>query len=168
MSGDGLHIPTVGARLLSELRSETARADSKASLLLGAMSMTVSLLGGLFAARGWSLSGLSAPASVLLWVAMAALAGALGCLLLAVLPRYGTSRWSPGRPLTYFDDIRRAAEGGRLAEALAVTEAHQADGVLEALAQNSRIVGSKHRWIRAGLAAYCAGVVLLPIAGLVG
>ncbi|SCD33846.1 Pycsar system effector family protein [Streptomyces sp. PpalLS-921] len=168
MSSDGVHIPTVGARLLSELRSETARADSKASLLLGAMSMTVSLLGGLLAARGWSLSGLSAPASVLLWVAMAALAGALGCLLLAVLPRYGTSRWSPGRPLTYFDDIRRAAEGGRLAEALAVTEAHQADGVLEALAQNSRIVGSKHRWIRAGLAAYCAGVVLLPIAGLVG
>ncbi|MGQ4447460.1 Pycsar system effector family protein [Streptomyces griseus] len=168
MSSDDVHIPTVGARLLSELRSETARADSKASLLLGAMSMTVSLLGGLLAARGWSLSGLSAPASVLLWVAMAALAGALGCLLLAVLPRYGTSRWSPGRPLTYFDDIRRAAEGGRLAEALAVTEAHQADGVLEALAQNSRIVGSKHRWIRAGLAAYCAGVVLLPIAGLVG
>ncbi|BCK66897.1 hypothetical protein Srufu_008500 [Streptomyces libani subsp. rufus] len=168
MSSDGVHIPTVGARLLSELRSETARADSKASLLLGAMSMTVSLLGGLLAARGWSLSGLSAPASVLLWVAMAALAGALGCLLLAVLPRYGTSRWSPGRPLTYFDDIRRAAEGGQLAEALAVTEAHQADGVLEALAQNSRIVGSKHRWIRAGLAAYCAGVVLLPIAGLVG
>ncbi|MFI0710358.1 Pycsar system effector family protein [Streptomyces inhibens] len=168
MSCGGVHIPTVGARLLTELRSETARADSKASLLLGAMSMTVSLLGGLLAARGWSLSGFSAPGIVLLWVAMAALAGALGCLLLAVLPRYGTSRWSPGRPLTYFDDIRRAAEGGRLAEALAVTEAHQADGVLEALAQNSRIVGVKHRWIRAGLAAYCAGVVLLPIARLVG
>ncbi|ARH94298.1 Pycsar system effector family protein [Streptomyces sp. MOE7] len=168
MSSGGVHIPTVGARLLMELRSETARADSKASLLLGAISMTVSLLGGLLAARGWSLSGLSVPGSVLLWVAVTALAGALGCLLLAVLPRYGTSRWSPGRPLTYFDDIRRAAEGGRLAEALAVTEAQQADGVLEALAQNSRIVGAKHRWIRAGLAAYCAGVVLLPIARLLG
>ncbi|MEW2439059.1 Pycsar system effector family protein [Streptomyces caniferus] len=168
MSSGGVHIPTVGARLLTELRSETARADSKASLLLGAMSMTVSLLGGLLAARGWSLSGLSVPGSVLLWVAIAALAGALGCLLLAVLPRYGTSRWSPGRPLTYFDDIRRAAEGGRLAEALAVTEAHQADGLMEALAQNSRIVGTKHRWIRVGLAAYCVGMVLLPIARLVG
>ncbi|MFG2222789.1 Pycsar system effector family protein [Streptomyces sp. NPDC048644] len=168
MSSRGVQFPTVGARLLTELRSETARADSKASLLLGAMSMTVSLLGGLFAARGWSLSGLSASGSVLLWVAMASLAGALGCLLLAVLPRYGTSRWSPGRPLTYFDDIRRAAEDGRLAEALAVTAAHQTDGLLEALAQNSRIVGAKHRWIRVGLAAYCAGVVLLPLARLVG
>jgi hypothetical protein len=99
---------------------------------------------------------------------MAALAGALACLLLAVLPRYGTRQWSPGRPLTYFDDIRRAAEDGRLAEALAVTEANPTDGVLEALAQNSRIVGAKHRWIRAGLGAYCAGVVLLPIAQLIG
>ncbi|WEB39161.1 MULTISPECIES: Pycsar system effector family protein [Streptomyces] len=168
MSSGGVQIPTVGARLLTELRSETARADSKASLLLGVMSMTVSLLGGLLAARGWSLSGLSAPGSVLLCVAMAALAGALGCLLLAVLPRYSTSRWSPGRPLTYFDDIRRAAEGGRLAEALAVTEAHQDDGLLEALAQNSRIVGAKHRWIRTGLAAYCAGVVILLVARLAG
>lgn len=167
MSLSGTEIPSVGARLLAELRSETARADSKASLLLGVMSMTVSLLGSLVAAHGWSLSGLSAPGSVLLWVAMAALAGALGCLLLAVLPRFGASRWSPGRPLTYFDDIRRATEGGRLAEALAVTEANQADGVLEALAQNSRIVGAKHWWIRTGLAAYCAGVVLLAIAQLI-
>ncbi len=168
MSSSGVQNPTVGLRLLTELRSETARADSKASLLLGAMTMMVSLLGGLLAARGWSLSGLSTHGRVLLWVAVATLAGALGCLLLAVLPRYGASRWSPGRPLTYFDDIRRAREGGRLAEALAVTEAHQVDGILEALAQNSRIVCAKHRWIRAGLAAYCAGVVLLPIAGLVG
>ncbi|MFF9479712.1 Pycsar system effector family protein [Streptomyces sp. NPDC014733] len=164
MSSGGVRTATVGPRLLTELRSETARADSKASLLLGVMSMTVSLLG----ARGWSLSGLSVPGSVLVWVAMAALAGALGCLLLAVLPRYSSSRWSPGRPLTYFDDIRRAAEGGRLAEALAVTETHQTEGVLEALAQNSRIVGAKHRWIRTGLAAYCAGVVFLPLAWLVG
>ncbi|MEE6269686.1 Pycsar system effector family protein [Streptomyces diastatochromogenes] len=161
-------IPSVGARLLAELRSEAARADSKASLLLGVMSMTVSLLGGLVAGHGWSLSRISVSGGVLLWVAMAALAGALGCLLLAVLPRYGTSQWSPGQPLTYFDDIRRATEDGRLAEALAVTEESQADGVLKALAQNSRIVGAKHRWIRAGIGSYCAGVALLPIAQLIG
>ncbi|PNE37798.1 Pycsar system effector family protein [Streptomyces noursei] len=168
MSNSGTEIPSVGARLLAELRSEMARADSKASLLLGVMSMTVSLLGGLVAAHGWSLSRLSAPGSVLLWVAIVALAGALGCLLLAVLPRYGTSQWSPGQPLTYFDDIRRATEDGRLAEALAVTEENQADGVIKALAQNSRIVGTKHWWIRAGLGSYCAGVALLPIAQLIG
>ncbi|MCT2591427.1 DUF5706 domain-containing protein [Streptomyces sp. N2-109] len=168
MTCGGADAPAVGVRLLTELRSETAHADSKAAVLLGAMSMTVSLLGGLLVARGWSPSRLSATGSTLLWAAMAVLAGALMCLLLAVLPRYGTSRWSPGRPLTYFDDIRRATQDGRLAEALAVTETRHADGVLEALAQNSRIVAAKHRWIRAGLGAYCAGVLLLPLARLVG
>ncbi|MBE9499985.1 Pycsar system effector family protein [Streptomyces sp. AA1529] len=157
-----------GTRLLAQLRSETAYADNKASLLLGVMSMTMTLLGGLLTACGGPLSRLSNAGSGLSWAAMAALAGALGCLLLAVLPRYGTSRWSPGRPLTYFDDIRRATEHGRLAEALAVTESHQADGVLDALAQNSRIVGAKHRWIRRGLGAYCAGVTLLALAQFVG
>ncbi|AJE87054.1 hypothetical protein SLNWT_6678 [Streptomyces albus] len=159
---------SVGARLLAELRVETARADGKASLLMGAVSMTVTMYGALLAACGRSLSRLSAPGSVLLWAAMAALAGAFGCLLLAVLPRYGTCQWSPGRPLTYFDDIRRATDGGLLAEALAATEVNQAEGVIEALAQNSRIVGAKHWWIRVGLSAYCAGAVLLPVAQLVG
>ncbi|WP_019544546.1 Pycsar system effector family protein [Streptomyces sulphureus] len=158
----------MGTRLLTELRSETARADSKASLLLGAMSMTVSLLVGLLAVREGSALRLSAAGNVLLWAATAALAGALVCLLLAVMPRYGTARWTPGRPLTYFGDIHRATEGGRLAEALAVTEARQSDGVLEALAQNSRIVGAKHRWIRAGLAVYSTGALLMPLAWLVG
>ncbi|MFI0859314.1 Pycsar system effector family protein [Streptomyces smyrnaeus] len=130
--------------------------------------MTVSLPTGLVAARGWHLPRLSAAGTVLLWAAAAAVAGALLCLLLAVLPRYGTRQWSPGRPLTYFGDIRRATEDGRLAEALAVTEAHQTDGVIEALAQNSRIVGAKHQWIRAGLGAYCVGLALLPIARLLG
>lgn len=163
MNNGGMEASAVGARLLSELRSETARADSKASLLLGAMSMTV----GLLAARGGSELRLSAVGSVLLWAATAALAVALVCLLLAVAPRYGTARWSPGRPLTYFEDIRRASEDGRLVEALAVTEAHQCEGVLEALAQNSRIVGAKHRWVRAGLAAYSVGALLLSLAWLV-
>lgn len=168
MSSGGTEAPVVGARLLAELRSETARADSKASLLLGVMSMTVSLLVGLLAAPGWSPLRLSPVGSGLLWAAVAALAGALACLLLAVVPRYGTGQWHPGRPLTYFEDIRRATEHGRLAEALVATEAFQADGVLEALAQNSRIVGAKHRWIRAGLVAYSAGVTLLPLVRLIG
>ncbi|WP_369200462.1 Pycsar system effector family protein [Streptomyces sp. PU-14G] len=168
MSTEGSEPSAVGSRLLTELRFETAHADSKASVLLGAISMTVSLFGGLLASRGGALTRLSGPGSALLWTAFAALAGALGCLLFAVLPRYGTCRWSPGRPLTYFDDIRRATEDGRLPEALAATEARPADAMREALAQNSRIVRAKHGWIRVGLGAYCAGVVLFPFAQLVG
>lgn len=168
MTCGGTEAPIAGARLLTELRSEAARADSKASLLLGVMSMTVSLLVGLLAARGRFPLRLSVAGSALLWVALAALAGALVCLLLAVVPRYGNVQWAPGRPLTYFGDIRRATDDCRLAEALDVTEAHPTEGVLEALAQNSRIVGAKHRWIRVGLGAYCVGMLLLPIVRLVG
>ena len=164
MNGPAVDDATVGSRLLVELRAETAHADNKASLLLGALSMMVGLLGGLLAARGWALSWLSATGTVLWWAALTALAGSLLFLLLAVLPRYSSSHWSPGRPLTYFDDIRRAARQGLLAEALDHTRANPDAGLLDALTENSRIVGRKHRWIRVGLAAYCAGVVLLPIA----
>ncbi|MFG1808368.1 Pycsar system effector family protein [Streptomyces sp. NPDC049040] len=153
-----------GSRLLSELRAETAHADNKASLLLGALSMTAGLLGGLLATRRWSVSDLSPTGTVLWWGAVTALAGSLLSLLLAVRPRYSTSAWSPGRPLTYFDDIRRAAGQGLLAEALDHTRASSDTGLLSALAENSRIVASKHFWIRVGLDFYCAGVLLLPVA----
>ena len=153
-----------GLRLLSELRAETAHADNKASLLLGALSMTVGLLGGLLATRRWSVSQLSLTGTVLWWAAVTALAGSLLSLLLAVRPRYSTRAWSPGRPLTYFDDICRAARQGLLAEALDRTRTNPDTGLLSALTENSRIVAHKHRWIRAGLDFYCAGVVLLPTA----
>lgn len=155
---------TTGSRLLSDLRAETAHADNKASLLLGALSMTVGLLGGLLATRRWSVSQLSPIGTVLWWAAVTALAGSLLSLLLAVRPRYSTSAWSPGHPLTYFDDICRAAERGLLAEALDRTRASPDTGLLSALAENSRIVASKHLWIRVGLDFYCAGVLLLPVA----
>ena len=150
-----------GLRLLADLRAETERADSKASFLLGALSMTVGLLGGLIAARGHGPSRLPLAGAVLWWTAVTALAVSLGFLLLAVLPRYGSRRWTPGSPLTYFGDIRRAARLGMLAEALDVTESAPRRGLVEALAENSRIVGSKHLWIRAGLAAYGVGIALL-------
>ncbi|MFC4032988.1 Pycsar system effector family protein [Streptomyces polygonati] len=157
-----------GSRLLTELRAEIAHADNKASVLLGALSMTAGLLGALLAARQWAPGRLSAPGAVLWWTGVMALAGSLLALLLAIVPRYGRERWAPGRPLTYFDDIRRAADQQGLARALADTEAAADTGLLDALSATSRIVGSKHLWIRAGLAAYCVGAVLVPSALILG
>lgn len=157
-----------GSRLLAELRTEIAHADNKASVLLGALSMTAGLIGALLAARGWSPGSLGAPGACLWWAGLAGLAGSLVALLLAITPRYGPTRWSPGRPLTYFDDIRRAVAEGELSRALADTEAAPAAGLVDALTATSRIVGAKHAWIRVGLAAYGTGAVLLPIALLVG
>jgi hypothetical protein len=154
----------VGFRLLMELRAEAAHADNKASLLLGILSMTAGLLGGLLATRRWAVPQLSAGGTALWWTAVTALAGSLLSLLIAVRPRYSRSPWIPGRPLTYFDDIRRASRQGLLAEALERTRSDSDAGLLSALTENSRIVDCKHRWISAGLTCYFAGTVLLPTA----
>ncbi|KOG47852.1 hypothetical protein ADK38_45625, partial [Streptomyces varsoviensis] len=63
------------------------------------------------------------------------------------------SQWQPGRRLSYFGDIQRAAALGRLADALADTERDPLTGLVVALTENSRIATRKHQWIRAGLVA---------------
>lgn len=94
-----------GARLLADLRAEIARADTKASVLAGALGIMAGLPGG----HRWSPAALSPTATILWWAGATSLVTALFALLLAVLPRYRRSTWEPGRPLTYFGDIRRAA-----------------------------------------------------------
>ncbi|MFF8940855.1 Pycsar system effector family protein [Streptomyces sp. NPDC014864] len=154
-------------RLLGELRGEIARADSKASVLVAALGLTAGVFTGLLSGHNWSPDELSAPGAVVWWTGTGSLALSLGALLLAVLPRYqGT--WAAGRPLCYFGDIQRAARQGRLAEALADTDRDPAAGLLAALTETSRIAACKHRWIRTGLLAFCAGALLLPAAPLIG
>ncbi|MFG2649908.1 Pycsar system effector family protein [Streptomyces sp. NPDC048436] len=151
-----------GAQLLADLRTEIARADSKATVLVGALSMSAGLLGGLLASRHWSPSLLSAPATALWWGGVASLVTALLSLLLAVVPRYRRSRWSPGEPLTYFGDVQRAAQAGQLNAALTETGRNPADGLLTTLTETSRIVARKHLWIRTGLIAFGCASLLLP------
>lgn len=159
---------TTGIRLLGELRSEIARADSKASVLVGTLGLTAGLLSGVLAAGNWRPSALSAPVAAAWWLGCAVLVVSLVALLMAVLPRYRGSRWQPGQPVTYFGDIQRAAKQHGLARALADTEHDPTAALIDALMENSRIVSSKHRWIRIGLGAYCAGALLLPGAFLLG
>ncbi|MFE2288457.1 Pycsar system effector family protein [Streptomyces sp. NPDC059443] len=155
-------------RLLADLRSEIARADSKASVLVGALGITAGLITALLAGRRWQPGSLSAFGTVVWWAGAASLALALPALLLAVLPRYGATAWQPGRPLTYFGDIRSADRRGLLAEALADTERDPSGFLMAALAENSRIAARKHQWIRTGLLAFCTGAVLLPASLLLG
>ncbi|MEV6736142.1 Pycsar system effector family protein [Streptomyces sp. NPDC051104] len=155
-------------RLLTELRSEITRADSKASVLVAALGMTAGVFSGLLAGRNWSPGTLSTAGTVLWWAGAAALALSLFALLLAVLPRYSRGTWAPGRPLCYFGDIQQAVRAGQLTTALAETELDPAAGLAVALAETSRIAARKHQWIRTGLIAFCGGSVLLPAALLIG
>ncbi|MFI6153350.1 Pycsar system effector family protein [Kitasatospora sp. NPDC051170] len=160
--------PPPGASLLAELRTEIARADSKAAILVAALGVIVGVLGGLLTSTGWAPQQLSGAAKALLVLGGSGLAVSLVALLLAVLPRFGRSNWRPGRPLAYFGDIRLAAEQGLLTDALADTEEHAAEAVRAALAANSRIASRKHSWVRIGILAFGAGLFPLVTALFLG
>ncbi|MEU6664642.1 Pycsar system effector family protein [Streptomyces sp. NPDC046727] len=153
---------------MTDLRTEIARADSKASVLVAALGMTAGVFSGLLAGRGWTPAALSAPGALLWWSGTAALATSLFALLLAVLPRYRSGTWTPGQPLSYFGDIHDAVRHGHLETALADTERNPLAGLTAALTETSRIAARKHAWIRTGLIAFCTGTVLLPAALLTG
>ncbi|WP_369261309.1 Pycsar system effector family protein [Streptomyces sp. R35] len=155
-------------RLLTELRGEIARADSKASVLVAALGMTAGVFSGLLAGRNWTPRELTWAGTALWWAGAAALALSLFALLLAVLPRYRRGSWAPGQPLCYFGDIQQAVQEGQLAAALADTDRDPAAGLTAALTETSRIAARKHQWIRTGLIAFCAGTALLPTALLIG
>ncbi len=148
-----------GARLLADLRAEITRADAKAAVLVGVLGLTSGALAVLPARRAHH----APPAVVCLWLTGAiCLVIALFALLLAVVPRYGTTCWEPGRPLTYFEDIQRAARTGELTAALAETGQDPLRAVLLALTETSRIAACKHLWIRRGLVAFAVAALLLP------
>ncbi|MEV0320022.1 Pycsar system effector family protein [Streptomyces sp. NPDC050658] len=157
-----------GARLLSEIRAEIGRADSKAAVLIGAIAMAVGLLGGLVVARGWDPARLSLPWAVVWWSGICGLTASLLSTLVAVLPRYDKSVWEPGLPLGYFGDVRRAADSGALAQALREADRNPTPLLVTALAATSRIAAHKHLWIRVGLVALGAATLLLPAALLLG
>ncbi|MFD4946031.1 Pycsar system effector family protein [Streptomyces sp. NPDC058239] len=157
-----------GTQLLLDLRAEIARADSKASVLVAALGMTAGVISGWLAGSEWRPNALSGPGTALWWTGTGGLATALLSMLMAVLPRYRSSAWTPGAPLTYFADIRRAARQNRLAEALDATRCAPATALVMALTETSRIAVRKHQWIRVGLLAYSVGAVLLPASLLLG
>ncbi|MCD7443770.1 DUF5706 domain-containing protein [Streptomyces lincolnensis] len=151
-----------GTQLLADVRGEIARADAKAAVLVGAIGLSAGVPTALLSGGRRSPALFPAPAALLWWAGVACLATALLALVLAVIPRCVTSRWAPGRPLTYFGDVRRAAQAGRLTSALAETGREPGPGLLLALAETSDIALRKHLWIRTGLIAFGSSAVLLP------
>jgi hypothetical protein len=151
-----------GTQLLAELRSEIARADAKATILLGMLGMTAAVLSSLLTGHRWSPVELPALGALLWWTGTSALAASLFALLLAVLPRYGGAPWIPGRPLTHFADVYGAAKAGRLPSALTELGQDPAGSLFLALSETSRIAVRKHFWIKAGLVSFGCSAILLP------
>ncbi|MGW2225422.1 Pycsar system effector family protein [Streptomyces formicae] len=158
----------IAERLLAEMRNEIARADAKAAVLVTALGVMSGVFSGLTARSQWTPAALSVTGGVTWWTGVLALALTLLALLMAVLPRYGTGKWAPGAPLSYFGDIQRASRGGHLAEALIDTERDPTADVIAALSVTSRIAVRKHQWVRTGLITFAAASVLLPGSLLIG
>ncbi|MFI5657465.1 Pycsar system effector family protein [Streptomyces sp. NPDC051684] len=149
-----------GVQLLTDLRAEIARADTKAAVLVGALGIAAGGMSTLLTDHPWTPGALGPSATLLRWSGAIMLVAALLCLLLAVMPRYGKS-WSPGQPLTYFGDVHHAVRTAQLTTALADTGHDPAHGLLLSLAETSRIATRKHFWIRAGVAVFACAAVLL-------
>jgi hypothetical protein len=151
-----------GTHLLAELRSEIARADAKATILLGMLGMTAAVLSSLLTGRRWSPVELPALGALLWWTGASALALSLFALLLAVLPRSSSTPWRPGRPLTHFADVYSAVKASRLPTALIELGRDPAGSLFLALSETSRIAVRKHFWIKAGLVSFGCSMVLFP------
>ncbi|MEV8016914.1 Pycsar system effector family protein [Streptomyces sp. NPDC086554] len=151
-------------QLLADLRAEISRADTKASVLIGA----VGVCAGAVVSRFWDALPADGAGHFLGVAGGMTWALAFGFLLFATAPRYRASRWRAGRPLTYFLDIRLAASSGLLTEALHGTEEDRLTGLVIALGDTSHIVAAKHRWIRVGLACFLLGTLALGGSALAG
>lgn len=156
LSSDTAGVQTA-ERLLAEVRAEISRADTKASVLIGALGACA----GVVLSTYWSTMPTTGPSRPLGVAGGLTWALALGFLLVSTAPRYRASQWRAGRPLTYFLDIRRAAESGVLADALRSTQEDQLPGLVIALGNTSGIAAAKHRWIRTGLVCFLVGAMVL-------
>ena len=158
-----------GERLLTEMRQEAARADTKSSVLVGAQGMAAAVLVSALTAQGWHPGSLGVRGQILWWAGTLCFLVSLYALLMAVTPQYRAGTWRQGMPVTHFADIRSAADHGAsvLEEALRETVRSPQSSLLTALTDISRIVARKYRWLRIGTACFLASLVLLPGALLV-
>ena len=100
------------AAIVAELRTEVIHADTKAAMLIAAMSLGLAAPIGMTDLDGSGLSALLARLGCICWFL------ALGCLLKVLNPRYRRSAWTTGAGFSSFADIDRAARTGHLASTL--------------------------------------------------
>jgi hypothetical protein len=142
----------VAERLLTAVRDDVARADTKAAVLLsGALAAPALLLGGHGSPHGGGLprSALLAAGAVL-WAAGTAL------LVWAIVPRTGTLRRGPG--VTYFGDARPGQDLDTLLRAIDVAGRDRAGWLMTQFVDISGILMAKYRCLRWGMSLLAAGL----------
>ncbi|WP_277441670.1 Pycsar system effector family protein [Streptomyces sp. SPB162] len=145
----------VAAELLSVIRKDADRADTKASVLLS----VVVALGTVLSARSQSRSGSATAVALLLLAGGCWLLGTVS-LLRAVVPRVGTKREGPG--LTFYADVlavHRAAGAAGVRSAVREAAGDPTTWLLIQIIDMSHILDVKHRCIRWGVLWLLSGLV---------
>lgn len=153
--------------LLDEGREELARADNKASVLLGAAGLVLSVFLGSVIAGDWDPTQIGNPiAEASFWVGIALSVTGVARLAAAVMPR--TKHDEAKENLAYFGHViqyrrrglamrrstrrRRDAEAKRdLHAAIAAVSTHRFDRMVDQVWVISLIVQRKYQHVRSGL-----------------
>lgn len=149
-------------RILSEVRAEASRADTKASILLGATAVAVgAVLGGLFAGQ-WRPHYLGS-GQWLWWCGAVLTCVAIVLFFAAVYPRGGGDRIAT--LVSYYGDVLRQKTSFGLVAALERSSRAELEALADQISVMSRLVQAKYRLIQVGvwtLAGATAAFVVSP------
>lgn len=145
--------------MLSEAREELVRADGKAGMLLAAVMVAASVLGGAAFAGDWSPFDVQNPQRWLLWGGLSLWLVAVFELGWAAFPRIGKPKEKD--QLTYFRHVQMHKSLGELRRTLATAGNDPLQRTTHQLWHVSRVVVSKYRHIRTALVLLFLGVLLL-------
>jgi hypothetical protein len=151
----------VAERLLTAVRDEVTRADTKAAVLLsGALAGPALLLGRHVPPHGGGL-----PVALLLGAGAALWAAGTALLVWTIVPRTGTLRGGPG--VTYFGDARPGQDLDTLLRAVDAAGRDRAGWLMTQFVDVSGILTAKYRCLRWGMsllaAALTAGGAVLAL-----
>jgi MFS family permease len=152
---EGEHV----AALHREAREELARADGKATTLLGVVGLILgALLAGVIAGD-WTPSNLGCAEEVVFWIGAAAAGTAEGLLCAAVIPRLKHDKDRDA--VAYFGHVVQFDSEDEFIRAL---EKAPRGRLADQIWHISRSVQTKYRLIQLGLLAFAGGLVLMAAA----
>lgn len=154
----------LASTMLGEVAAELARADEKASLLIGSLGIAFSIVLSALLGGGWSIDGLS-PVGLTLW----ALGGASAILAvlaaaLAVWPVY-TKPPTTGT-ITFWGHIQGYASHRQLMAAMKENALPEPERTYQQLFVLSTMVQRKYRQIRLSMAFAIVAPLLVAVAFL--
>jgi hypothetical protein len=150
--------------LLAESREELTRADGKASLLLAALGIGLSAILAAILAGDWSPFDLKEPYQALWWAGSVSAGLSLFCLCAAVYPKVKHKSATGG--VTYFGDVAVLETVPELRAALKRSETDPHSRTVTQLHVIARLVDRKYAFIRFGLLALGAAILMTVTAVL--